>query len=207
MGKYEKQKTNMRKLLLTTMLLVTISGCAIKHPQMTRDEYLQTTQREYSDKTPDDIFRATEKLFTLADGDDFTFHYTDDTMTATRPWSVYLVLAAAMGTDTWLIRTKRTDSGTKVSALVSTSSGTIAPMATTGGDWAAAGLPGGGNVVAGTAIYDVFWSRMDYLLGISKKWMTCKEADLRVKTKKVWGSNEALCNSFNMKDAAPFDSH
>ncbi|AEC22239.1 hypothetical protein PT7_P003 (plasmid) [Pusillimonas sp. T7-7] len=59
-----------------------------------------------------------------------------------------------------------------------------------------------GNV-PGTAIYDVFWARMDYLLGKNDKWMTCEEANSRVKAAITWGPNEALCNSFNMKDAAP----
>ena len=188
--------------LIAVGLLVALAGCATQ-PKMTRDEYLKTTQREYVNKTPDDVFKAAEKLFTLADGDDFTFHYTDDSMSASRPWVVYLVFAASMGTDNWLIRTKEEGNKTKVSALVSTAMGSVAPMATTGGDWTATGLPGGGNIVAGTAIYDVFWARMDYLLGKSDKWMSCEQADDRVKRKVTWGSNEALCNSFNMKNQSP----
>lgn len=180
-----------------------LAGCAVKQPQMTRDEYLQTTQRTYDGKTPDDVFRAAETLFKLADGDDFTFHYTDDTLTASRPWTIYLVLAASMGSDTWVIRTKEENGATRVSALVSTTAGAVAPMATTGGDWTATGIPGGGNIVAGTAIYDVFWARMDYLLGLRDTWMTCEEADNRVRSGKTWGVNEALCNSFNMKDSPP----
>lgn len=192
----------MRNFLLLIMA-VAVTGCAVKQPQMTRDEYLQTTQRTYADKTPDDIFRAAEELFRLADGDDFTFHHTDDSMTATRPWLVYLVLAASMGTDTWLVRTKEESDATRVSALVSTSMGSVLPIPTTGGDFTAGGPPGGGNLVAGTAIYDVFWARMDYLLGLRDDWMVCKEANERVHKKIMWGSNEALCNGFNMKDDLP----
>lgn len=192
----------MRKLLLLMVMLV-VAGCAVKQPQMTRDEYLQTTQRTYADKAPDDIFRAAEKLFRLADGDDFTFHHTEDSMTAVRPWLVYLVLAASMGTDTWVIRAQEDLGATKVSALVSTSMGSVLPIPTTGGDFTAGGVPGGGNLVAGTAIYDVFWARMDYLLGLRDDWMTCEQANRRVREGVTWGSNEALCNSFNMNDDSP----
>lgn len=192
----------MRSFLLL-IVAAAVAGCAVKQPQMTRDEYLQTTQRTYEARTPDDIFRAAEKLFRLADGDDFAFHHTDDSMTATRPWLVYLVLAASSGTDTWVVRTQQEGDATKVSALVSTVAGSILPMPTTGGDFTAGGLPAGGNLVAGTAIYDVFWARMDYLLGLGNDWMTCDEADARVRDGTAWGNNEALCNGFNMKDDLP----
>lgn len=193
----------MKKSLCVFALALTLVGCAAKQPQMTRDEYLKTTQREYLNTTPDEVFRAAEKLFVLADGDDFSFHYTDDSMSASRNWSVYLVLAAAMGTDIWHIRTKDEGNSTKVSAMVTTSSSPVAPMVTAGGDWTATGLPGGGSIVPGTAIYDVFWARMDYLLGKSDKWMSCEESNARVAQKIVWGTNEALCNGFNMKDERP----
>lgn len=193
----------MKKPLCVFALALSLAGCAVKNPQMTRDEYLKTTQRTYQNITPDDVFKAAEKLFVLADGDDFNFHYTDDSMSASRNWSVYLVLAAAMGSDTWHIRTKNEGDSTRVSAMLTTSSSPVAPMVTTGGDWTATGLPGGGSIVPGTAIYDVFWARMDYLLGKSDKWMTCEESNARVAQKIVWGTNEALCNSFNVKDDTP----
>lgn len=44
---------------------------------------------------------------------------------------------------------------------------------------------------------------MDYLLGVRPDWMNCKMADERVKEGVVWGANEALCNSFNIKDETP----
>lgn len=188
--------------LMVIALLLVLAGCATQR-QMSRDEYLQTTQKEYQGKSSDDVLRAAERLFVLADGDDFTFHHTDESLSASRQWTVYLVLAASMGSDNWLIQTKNTQDGVKVSAKVATQAGAVAPMATTGGDWTATGLPGGGNIVQGTAIYDVFWARMDYLLGKSDKWMTCEVADSRVKAGITWGSNEALCNSFNMKDHQP----
>ncbi|ANN71554.1 hypothetical protein [Bordetella bronchialis] len=184
------------------LVLLAITGCAAQK-QLTRDEYLQATQRTYQGKSAEDVYHAAEKLFRLADGDDFTFAYTDNSMTASRRWSIYLVLTAAFGTDTWLIQTKELPDGVKVSAQVSTMAGSVLPMATTGGDFTATGSPTLAGGVPGTAIYDVFWARMNYLLGLSQRWMTCEEAEARRKSGVVWGVNDALCNSFNMKDDVP----
>lgn len=192
----------MRGLIVAVGVLM-LAGCAVQQPHMTRDEYLQVTQRTYEGKTPDDIYRAAEKLFILSDGQDFQFFHTEDSMVASRHWTVYVVLAAAMGVDTWTVRARKVDSGTKVSAALNRSAGGILPMPTTGGDMTAGGMPSMAGNVAGTAIYDIFWSRMDYLLGKTDRWMTCKDADARVQSKATWGNNEALCNSFNVKDAAP----
>ncbi|MGY6273487.1 hypothetical protein ACXIUT_27785 [Achromobacter denitrificans] len=193
------------KPLLVAVLSATalLAGCATKQPQMSRDEYLKTTQRTYEGKSADDVLNAAEKLFRLADGDDFTFFHDDNSMGATRRWSVYLVLAATMGTDTWTVRVKDLPGAIRVSAALNTSAGSILPMPTTGGDMSAGTTPGMGGNVPGTAIYDVFWARMDYLLGKSDQWMTCEESNRRVSTGAVWGSNEALCNGFNVKDDLP----
>lgn len=180
-----------------------LAGCAANHPKMSREEYLSTTQHTY-DNSPDEIFKASEKLFNLADGNDFQYSWTDDTLIANRKWSFYLVLAAGFGNDTWQIKTQKLSDGkTKVSVMVSTTSSSLMPMPTTGGDFSGGTTPSMANLVQGTAIYDIYWSRLDYLLGINKHWMTCKEADQKVKDKKVWGNNEALCNSLNMDDKLP----
>ena len=182
---------------------ILLAGCAAPQPHMTRAEYLQVTQRTYEGKTPDDVYLAAEKLFTMADGDDFKFFHTEEAMVATRPWLIYLVLAASSGVDTWTIRAREVDGATKVSAALNTSMSSIVPVPTTGGDMSAGTMPSMAGNVPGTAIYDVFWARMDYLLGKTDHWMTCKEADARVKSKVTWGSNEALCNSVNLKDELP----
>lgn len=187
-------------LLVTFAALV---GCAVKQPQMSREEFLRLTQRTYEGKTPEDVYSAAEKLFRLADGDDFRFFHTEDSLVATRSWLVYIVIGGAAGTDTWTVRARPVEGGTKVAVALNTSMGSVLPMPTTGGDMAAGSLPAMAGNVTGSAIYDIFWARMDYLLGKSDKWMTCEESNARARAGIVWGSNEALCNSFNVKDQPP----
>ncbi len=190
------------KRLFVAAILIVLAGCATQR-QMTRDEYLQTTQRIYQGASPEEVFSAAEKLFVLADGDDFRFFHDDNSITASRTWLVYLVLAAAVGTDTWHVRAMPIDGGVKVSAALTTTSGSVLPMPTTGGDMTAGGMPSMGGNVSGTAIYDVFWARMDYLMGKSDTWMTCDDANERMRSGATWGTNEALCNGFNVKDETP----
>lgn len=194
----------MKGLIIAAAAAALVAGCATNRPQLSRDEWLKTTTHVYQGVTKEQALEATEKLFRLADGDDFTFFHTEDGMTAVRKWSFYLVLAAGFGTDYWNIKAVPVDGGVKVTAAVSTQAQGIAPMPTTANNVYSAGTtPMAGSPVDGTAIYDVFWARLEYLLGKRTAWMTCKEADDRVSKGVTWGINEALCNSLNMKDTDP----
>jgi len=185
-------------------LLATLSGCAAKRPQQTREEWINTTTRTYQGVTKDQALAAAEKLFRLADGDDFVITYTDDGIQATRPWSMYMVISAMSGTDYWTVRATQAGNAVRVAAQVNMQHQAITPMPTTSsGTWTAAVIPMSGSPVIGTAIYDVFWARMDYLLGKTDTWMTCEVADKRKSEGLTWGYNEPLCNSFNMADSPP----
>lgn len=188
---------------LALLSLTILTACAINRPQLSRQEYLDMTNRNYENTNKEEVFIALEKLFRLADGDDFSFYYTENEMQAVREWSFYLILAAGFGTDFWNISIEEIENNSKVTVAARTQSQGVAPMPTTGGDFTAGTMPVVGSPVKGTAIYDVFWARLDYLLGKRADWMTCKIADKRVNEKIVWGNNEALCNSLNMADSLP----
>ena len=132
----------------------------------------------------------------MVHGDDFKIVDTEDGLYATRNWSVYLVLAFVAGTDYWQVKVTQTDNCVKAFVQVNTQAQNVIPMATTDGAMTATTMPMAGAPVDGTAIYDVLWSRMDYLLGKRSDWMDCKCANERGKHGIVWGTNEALCNSF-----------
>jgi len=57
--------------------------------------------------------------------------------------------------------------------------------------------------IQGTALYDLFWARMDYMLHKSNTWPTCQDALAKAKAGSVHGSNAALCNSTNVDDYSP----
>lgn len=192
------------KIIMVVLFASLLGGCAVQHQPQTREEWLNTTTRSYGGLTKDQVLSATEKLFRLADGNDFIIVHTEEGIQATRPWTVYLVLAAAMGTDYWTVRASQSGDVVKISAQVNTQAQAVTPMPTTNsGTWTAGTMPMAGSPVVGTAIYDVFWARLDYLLGKTDEWMTCDKANKRVSDGITWGANECLCNSFNMKDELP----
>lgn len=193
------------KMILTMFAALTIlSGCATTtQPQLTRQQWIDMTSRTYTDRTPDQVLNAAEELFRLADGNDFIISHSEDGLYAQRPWSVYIVLAYVEGTDTWVLQTKQDGSDTRVSVHLSNSVASTTALPTGGGGVAPYTGAATGSSVQGTAIYDVFWARMDYLLGYSTNWMDCELANARVKQGITWGDNFALCNIFNLEDNRP----
>ena len=110
----------------------------------------------------------------------------------------------AVGTDTWMIRAvENGHGGTRVSVGVGTQAGSVSGVVTGPNTAAPLTMPSIGGSVNGTAIYDLFWTRMDYILGRDQVWMTCSEADKKLYDHLVWGDNSALCNVFNIKDDVP----
>lgn len=197
----------MKQLLIGIVILgavILTAGCATSKPrELTREEWLTTTTRVYDGVEKERVIKAAERLFRLSDGDDFKIAHYEEGLYATRNWSVYVVLAASFGTDYWKLAVIPEKKGVKASIQVNTQSQAVSPMMVSGGAWTATSMPMSGSPVMGTAIYDIFWSRMNYLLGLRQDWMTCQMADERVKSGVTWGTNEALCNSFNVKDAVP----
>lgn len=175
--------------ILLLCAFVGIAGCASKK-QMTRAEYMAATQRTYS-QTPEQIFTATEKLFRLNDGDDYTITHKKDEMTAIRNWETFYVFAAAAGSDTWTVKTEPAESGkVRVTADANTVGG-----ANSGGMKT---LP-----PTGPAVYELFFRRLDYLLGLRKDWTTCDQIKAEYVAGKTWGNTRALCLRQNMKNTDP----
>lgn len=196
-------KLRTKVVAATTLLLpVLLAGCATP-PPLTREEYLATVSRTYADVTPDQIFSATEKLMRLADGDDFQITHHAEGLRATRNWLAYAVIAMANGTDYWDVKATSSNAGTKVEVQVSTQSAGTSVVAGGRGTYAPLTTVSPGNPVMGTAIYDLFFARLEFLLGKRADWMSCAAADDRVKKKIVWGDNSPLCNSFNVNDDTP----
>lgn len=111
--------------------LMMLGGCATI-PQPTREEFLNATTREFRGVTKEQALSAAERLFRLADGDDFRFSHTQDSLLAQRNWMAYAVIAAASGTDFWQVTATPLAEGVRVSAQVSVSaSGMSAYMAST----------------------------------------------------------------------------
>lgn len=179
----------MRKLICLLALAVVVAvgaGCAAKKPMTPdeiaaeRDRQLKMISRVYEDKSPQEVLLAADRIFRLAD-DDYNVSHSPTALQAQRNWMIYMVISAAMGTDNWMVSTETLPTGgTKVMAAHSGQAGSVfaGPVATTGGGMSATAVttPGMQNMTTTPAIYELFFARLDYLLGKRPDWVTCKQA-------------------------------
>lgn len=193
----------MKRLLAVACLgAAVLTGCASPQRLMTVDEAAVATHRVFKGVTTEQALAAAERVLWLADGDDFAIDRERDGLMATRNWTVYFVLGFVTGTDNWIFKARPVEGGTAVTFAV----GSVAQPAPAKQTPRRADDPRPkvmGATHEGTAIYDLVWARMAYLLGQRGDWMSCAESEARVASGVVWGETVALCNSFNVKDLVP----
>ncbi len=168
------------------LVALALAGCATAQPQLSREQWLDLKTKTYQGATSAQVNGAAEQLFRLADGDDFTLSYPADGsgMKASRRWLIYFVIGAVMGTEEWTIQAEQRPGSTWVGVDVRNAIGGFVG-------------PGPLQPLESQALYDLFWSRMDYLLGQSTVWRTCDMQSAR----KLPGLLEPLCQ--NADDAVP----
>lgn len=169
------------KFFVVVIFSVLLSGCITAPKQMTRDQFLQTTQRVYPGVDKERILKNAEEIFRLSDGSDYSLSYTEKGLQAIRRYQVYLVLNVLSGNFVWNVDTEDTPAGTLVKISAEGRSGhllapTIAYPINTPGS------------------YDLFWSRLDFLLGKSDQWVSCRIARAEhQKDNDVWRDLEPWC--------------
>lgn len=189
----------MKTLLLLIVAAVGLGACAHQQRELTRDEYLAMTTKSYPGVSQKKLMDTAEQILRYADGSDFKLHHKKNGFLATRDWGVYLVLAAARGTDYWDIEF----SGNKVSLSISTADSATTAWAMPDGGVAPLTTVGHGRPVYGDATYRLFWARMDYLLGKPKgDWPTCEYARQQVRDGNWFGVLDPLCMQ-DVKDNTP----
>ncbi len=195
----------MHKILpLACFITALLAACATPRPSLTRSEQINLVKRSYSDIDKETVIQAVEKLLLLTDRSDFEIAHTDEGFTATRSWTIYLVLSGAVGTDIWSVKATESEGFTDVSVSVYQQSSTLAATPTSSGSSASiTTVPSGSVPIVNPALYYLFWSRMDYLLGKSEQWITCTEADEVLERAGAWGDYSVLCNGFNIEDTNP----
>lgn len=186
-------------LLLCAALL---AGCATPRPPMSEAELDQVLTREYPGRSAQDVLGAATRLWRLADGDDFRIKPGDGSLIAERDWVFYSQMVRIVGNDTWTLTVSEADGSTKarLSLITYKRSTTVSVFGMTPTTQT---TPRIGGPVKGTSIYDLFWARMDHLLGVRPDWMTCAEAEARVSSGVTWGNKDALCAGYSLSDAAP----
>ncbi len=178
------------KLLLFLSLALLVS-CATSR-QLTREDWQNVAQRKYSNIEKAKVLSAAESVMKLLDGNDFSFGHTADGINGQRRYMIYAILAYTAGTDHWTINTSEKDGHVIASLQLSRQS---SDMIATGSTAGIVTSPTLGSPAMETASYDLFWRRVDYILGLTDQWTTCSDQKENIKTNKaVWGNITFMCD-------------
>src|SRR5262245_58259573 len=143
----------LRSLLL---LIPFVAGACATIPAPTREAQRAAHTRTYPGIPPAQVYAAAEELFRLADGDDITISLiATGGVRAVRSW--WFLQAA--GEDIWTVHAAP-------EGLVTVELDRRLTMAL---------VPYRSLPLDGPAVYDLFWRRMNYLLGQSATWTSCAD--------------------------------
>ncbi len=172
-------------LILLAIGFMFIFSCAPQKPMTPEEIAAERTRqmgmitRVYDNKKPEEVLLAAARIFSLAD-DDYTVSHAPTSIQAQRNWMIYLVISATMGTDTWIVEVQPEGSGTKVMARHSgqMASATAMAVPTSNGGMSATAVtsPAMQNMTTRPAIYQLFFARLDNLMGKRSDWVTCRDA-------------------------------
>lgn len=176
------------------VLLTVLAGC-MSRPQMTRDEYLAMTTRTFPGLSVEEVARVVEASLNFSLPGQFAYTHSEGGMQA--------VNTNPFGASAWTVQLLQTPAGARAQVALS-APGAAGPVPVFGGGgMVAVGLAPTGMVpVTGTASYELFWSRVEYMAGTRKDWMTCKDANERLLVGVMWGPIFALCGS-RLMDPVP----
>ena len=173
-----------------------LTGCSATSSGLTGDELYELTHRTYEGVSTHQVLDAVHRLLRLADGDDFTVYRSpsSNTLKASRNWMKYKGIYIEEGNDYWSVDVIENNGVVSVAAKVETEKWGMGLIGTYTS-----------SPIETTALYDVFWARLDYLLGKRDEWMDCDEANARVDQGVTSGTNAALCSSQSLDDNRPLD--
>lgn len=187
-----------RKRIVTVTTAMALVGCATER-SMTQTEWDTSLTRNFSGVTSEQVIDAARRVLQSADPDDFRFSPTEDGLRATREWSWFLLIAGTRGWDTWTVTAKDTQSGVRARVHLSVVTSDV-NGAYMGGTPVPIASMSQTPTVDGTAIYDLFWSRLEYVLGQRDDWMSCAQSEARQKSGDVWGNTGPLCDPLTTTD-------
>lgn len=183
----------MKRIFIAISVLsavVMLMGCTQKVPTPEkivdkRERVQRMITRVYPDKTVQDVLWAADRVFRLAD-DNYVISPSPDGLRAERNWKKKEALltsdfsrATSFGSDTWMVTPKPLpQGGVKVTAMHSMQAAFVSgclllPYPNRSDATLCPEMP---NLTTTSATYDLFFARLDYLLGKRKDWITCKKA-------------------------------
>jgi hypothetical protein len=177
------------QFLLVILLALCTLACS-SHRKMSSAERKSVAEKEYQNLTKDQLIDGAKKVLTLMDKNDVTFEPIEDGFIARRSWFLYKVVHASNGTDFWKFQVKQTEQGLVAMVKPSRRYGLVESKEK-------------GEAFQGTAVYDLFWGRLNYTVGQANNWPSCEDGLKKNEENKTWGSLEQICDSITLADERP----
>lgn len=171
-------------------IFLTLAGCGPAPAPWTREDQAAATTRNYGGVTPSTLRAKAEQVIRLTDPNAVRFEYTDSGFNATRSIFVYAVITAITGDYQYTVRVGRKGSGSTIE---------FKAFSNLGGTTTAAFDNGSSVFWDQKPLYDLFFARLDYLLGNRDGWITCKDAPAQLNARAH--QMEPLC--VGARDATP----
>ena len=176
----------MKSLFVGALIMVIgFWGCATK-PKISEEEMQAAKTRTYEGVSSAQVLQASEKLLKLVDEARFQFERKGNQLTATRGGEIFTgVFSGGKSyiSTVWLVKTQKKGNSTVVNLEAGWKSETKS-----------AGV--GSQKVKkpkGTAVYKLFFNRLDNMLGKSNEWMTCEGMKKAIKQGEESGDIRMLC--------------
>jgi len=178
--------------LFLTFLCFLLSISCSSNRKLSSHEQQTHLKKTYTNISKLDLINGAIQVLTLMDKNDIKINPTENGFVASRDWFMYRVVHASNGTDYWVFEIEE-----KGNELIASIKPTVR--------FGLVESDQKGTMIQGTALYDLFWSRLDYTVGKSEHWPTCQDGLMKMKSNETWGSLEHICDSITLADEAPSD--
>ncbi len=182
----------MKNAALAVVFTVLISGCAFSRPDVSRENW---KIRTYKDVTKEDAVDAAREVIRLSDPDDIIFTTTPDGFSAVRRQLSYYVVESGLDVFVFEFTARETESGVQARIDIHERI-ERASFSTLGLPVTNIGRP------QTSYAYQLFYARMDYLLGLNDRWQNCKDGGAASNTQAENLGLSAFCGRF-VSDLSP----
>jgi len=178
------------------ILIIGLSSCQTAPPKVPVEQQPGVTEKAYKNIKRNIVLNNAEKVLALADKGDFNFFSTATGFKATRKWFSWSYLGGLnFGVDTWVFEASDTKSG----ALA-----VVKPFRSYGYSNYNKDQDHDELVELRSArLLDLFWKRLDYLLGLNHQWTSCDDEWGDLKTLSEQGTISGLCDFSTMTEDYP----
>lgn len=155
------------------LIFLLLTGCATKRPDVTKEDW---KVRDFNGKSKGDVVEAAREVIRLSDPSDVKFENTEEGFNASRVSTGYYVVKTNIDgySFKFIAQEKNGLTRTRIEIEETEIKQSVLTLGLPTGEVGKPNYP---------YIYELFYARLEYLLGIKDGWVKCDEAVSRVSAK------------------------